>query len=270
MTGGTFSDLSAGTRVFADACSFVSMNSPLFYDGVNSVGLFQGTNLQIRLSASHGVQMSGGTLILNTCDIRKSTGSGVVCIDGCTASLTACDSGFDNGVSGVKCDTESRVLVANDGSFVRGDADNDLDVGGLPLQSYSDFILGEQPNTRFSAAQNSAIYFAPGGMSQVPTILLTAPFPLYILKPSDSVVLVNASTGPASVVLPPLASCAGRTYTIKKVDLGLFTVNIDGSGGIETIDGVSSYPLSVPYESIAVSAGVNLAGLPEWNVVAKV
>jgi len=259
MTGGTFTDLSAKTSVFAAACSFVSMVSPLFHDGANSVGLFQGTNLSVRLAGGHGVQMSGGKLILTTCDIRKSTGSGVVCTEGCTAFLTACDSGFDNGIAGVVSDTASRVLVADDGTFVRGDADHDLDVGGLPFQSYADFILGSQPNTRFSAAQSSAIYFAAGGTMQGAVITLTAG--PYFVTPSDDLILVDTSLGDVTVQLPPIASCLGRRYVIKKIDAPDNTVNITAFIP-ETIDGAASQPLNVQYQKMTI-----MAGAVEWSII---
>jgi len=270
MTSGTFTDLSAVTRVFANACAFTSMASGLFYDGVNSVGLFQGTNLLVSSAAGVGVHMSGGKLLLTICDITANGGAGIFCEDGCTANLVSCGSSVDNGGTGIVSLTGSRVSVADNGIFVTGAGNFDLQVGLLPVQSYANFILGSQPNTRFDAAQNSAIYFAPGGMSQVPTKLLTAPFPLYMLLPSDSVILVNGTAGASFVLLPPLQSCEGRQYTIKKVDPSGNPVSIDGFGGIQTIDGGLTYPLIAQYDSITIVAGVDLLGAPEWNVIAKV
>ena len=258
MTGGSFTDVSQKTSVFATACAFTGMLSPLFFDGVNGVGLFQGTNLLVTGGVGNNIQMSGGKLELTTCDVSLAGDNGIWLADGCIARLFGVDTSpfGDNSTTGLVCIVSSRASI--EATAVRG-ASGDLAVGSLPVQSWGDFHLGFVPFTRSSAADNAAVYESTLGTSQ-DLVTITSSTPVF-LNPDFKVVLVDALLAAKTVLLPPLASCFGRSYTIKKIDASIFVVTIDGFGG-ETIDGLPTRPLSVQYETMTV-----IAGFTEWSII---
>lgn len=59
---------------------------------------------------------------------------------------------------------------------------------------------------------------------------------------THNVVLCNNAAN-ITITLPPVAGCANRTYTIKKISNNAFTVTIDGNGA-ETIDGAATAVLA--------------------------
>jgi len=257
MTGGSFSDLSAKTSVFAAACAFTSMG-PLFFDGDHSVGLFTGGNLFVGGSLDSGVFMRGGTLTLSTCDIAGNGTNGIVMQEGATGSSKSLGSSVDNGGFGIVCDTSSRFQI--DGT-VNGAANNDLSVGGLPSQSWASFNTGILPFTRFSAAQNSAVYTAPGGTSQSDVKVITFADTPYAMTPVDSTILANAALGAISITLPNVISCFGRKYTFKKTDASINIVTIFGFP-FQSIDGSPSVFLPVQFDSLTMIA--NATG---WSII---
>lgn len=59
-------------------------------------------------------------------------------------------------------------------------------------------------------------------------------------------ILVDATTGAATINLPAVATCPGREYVIMKIDVSANVVTLDGSGG-ELINGAATQPISNQY-----------------------
>lgn len=72
------------------------------------------------------------------------------------------------------------------------------------------------------------------------------------LTTSHNFVLVDASSGPRIITLPPASANGGRDYTIKKSDASPNTVTIDGDGD-DTIDRAPTAVLTDQDEAIAVN-----------------
>lgn len=98
----------------------------------------------------------------------------------------------------------------------------------------------------------------------------------YLLKPSvvsvtsaysatdlDSVILVNATGGAITVTLPDTAVVTGKQLTIKKTDVSVNVVTVDGNGA-QTIDGAATASLAAQNKYISiVSDGT------AWHIVAN-
>ena len=68
---------------------------------------------------------------------------------------------------------------------------------------------------------------------------------------SESVILVDASSGAVTINLPAASGLSGREYTVKKIDSSTNIVTVDANGG-ETIDGVLTKLLYTENESVAI------------------
>jgi flagellar hook assembly protein FlgD len=73
----------------------------------------------------------------------------------------------------------------------------------------------------------------------------------YTATAADEVILVSAASGAVTITLPAASGAAGRRYTIKKTDVGLNTVTIDGNGS-ETIDGALTLVIANQYEAYTI------------------
>ena len=73
----------------------------------------------------------------------------------------------------------------------------------------------------------------------------------YTVLVTDRYIYVTASTDNNKVVALPAATGSGRILTIKKLDSSTATVTIDGNAS-ETIDGETTFVLSMQYESITI------------------
>lgn len=70
-------------------------------------------------------------------------------------------------------------------------------------------------------------------------------------------VLVDASGANRIITLPAAAGVTGIVYNIKKTDLSINTVTIDGNGA-ETIDGKTTKVITTQYENVTIqSDGAN-------------
>ena len=76
------------------------------------------------------------------------------------------------------------------------------------------------------------------------------------LSTIHNTVLANAVGGQFTINLPAVNSCAGRIYTIKKVDSSDYRVLIDPND-TETIDGKATYVLALQYEFVQVLSNGN-------------
>lgn len=68
---------------------------------------------------------------------------------------------------------------------------------------------------------------------------------------SDYLILADATAGNITVALPAAASSSGTTLVVKKTDVSVNTVTLDGNGA-ETIDGVTTKVLSAQYASLMI------------------
>jgi len=70
----------------------------------------------------------------------------------------------------------------------------------------------------------------------------------------------DATTGNITVNLPAISGIEGRIYNIKKIDVSINTVTIDGNGA-ETIDGATTLVIAFQYDAPEI-----IAGASEWHV----
>ena len=75
----------------------------------------------------------------------------------------------------------------------------------------------------------------------------------YTLTTTDFTVLGNASTGAITLTLPTAVGVSGQIYTLKKIDSSANVVTI-ATTSAQTIDGQSSYSLSLQYAGIQVQS----------------
>lgn len=81
------------------------------------------------------------------------------------------------------------------------------------------------------------------------------------LDSSYYTVLVDASGGARTITLPAAVNNSARIYIIKKTDSSGNSVTVDANAS-ETIDGATTYVLTVQYESITVQCdGSN------WHII---
>lgn len=85
----------------------------------------------------------------------------------------------------------------------------------------------------------------------------------YTVNVVDNTILVNAASGPITVTLIS-AAWTPNSYTVKKTDTSANAVTVAAQGG-QTIDGVSTYTLGTPYQSVTVVPPGGNGG--NWNVV---
>jgi hypothetical protein len=101
-----------------------------------------------------------------------------------------------------------------------------------------------------------------GGAIATPVAVVTSNI---TLTSAHSIVLGNASGGLFTITLPAANTCAGRSYTIKKIDATGNGAVVVGVTGFDLIDGTSVYALNSQFDFVAVvSDGVN-----RWYTVAK-
>lgn len=86
----------------------------------------------------------------------------------------------------------------------------------------------------------------------------------YTAVAADSTILANATGGNMVVALPTAVGIAGKIYTIKKTDVSVNTVTVDGSGA-QTIDGAATKVLATQYSTVTIqSNGTN------WSILSTV
>ena len=83
------------------------------------------------------------------------------------------------------------------------------------------------------------------------TIIGTGSSP-YTVQPGDSILLVDASGGAFTVLLPTNVLNKNRTLTVKKIDTSDFDVTLDGSASGALIDGDADFDLECEDESVDI------------------
>lgn len=68
---------------------------------------------------------------------------------------------------------------------------------------------------------------------------------------TDYLILANATGGAITVTLPPAAENEGRVIAVKKTDVSVNAVTVDGNGS-ETIDGATTKALASQYDVATV------------------
>jgi hypothetical protein len=68
---------------------------------------------------------------------------------------------------------------------------------------------------------------------------------------TESVILVDATSGAVVITLPAAAGVTNRIYQVKKVDSSVNAVTVDGNDA-ETIDGATTQVLSTQYEAVMI------------------
>jgi NADPH-dependent ferric siderophore reductase len=96
---------------------------------------------------------------------------------------------------------------------------------------------------------------------------LTTKTASYTATANDQTILVDATSGAATITLPAAASHLGRRYVVKKIDSSANAVTVDANAS-ETIDGVLTKVLREQYEAITIqSDGTNWYALSREKVV---
>jgi hypothetical protein len=75
----------------------------------------------------------------------------------------------------------------------------------------------------------------------------------YTLTATDSIILANAASGAVALTLPTAVGCAGRVYTLKKIDSSANAVTVATSAS-QTIDGASSQALAAQWNLVRVAS----------------
>jgi NDP-sugar pyrophosphorylase family protein len=79
----------------------------------------------------------------------------------------------------------------------------------------------------------------------------------YTILTSDEIIAADASSSAFTVTLPTAVGVAGQTYTIKRINTGSNAVTV-GTTSSQTIDGATTYALSIQYKYVkVVSNGTN-------------
>jgi hypothetical protein len=139
----------------------------------------------------------------------------------------------------------SRWEIQNTGNLLAF-ADNTYSIGALGAN---------RPSNVYAAQTVVAGGFAPS---------LATKTGAYTFTSSDTSILANASTAGFSVTLPASnATTAGRRYRLTKTDSSANVVTLATSNS-DTINGASSYALSLQYQYVAVETD----GVSSWTIVA--
>lgn len=91
----------------------------------------------------------------------------------------------------------------------------------------------------------------------------TAPVSSYVTTTSGNMYYaeVDASAASKTVVLPPVASCVGRVYVVKKSDNSANTVTLDGDGS-ELIDSAGTLVIATQNDAYSImSDGI------KWKII---
>jgi hypothetical protein len=156
----------------------------------------------------------------------------------------------------------SQVATVNNsiviGNFAYSTADNQMVLGNSDITTA--FISGAITGTAYGTGANTgttAYYLAvtsAGLIIEKSSIPATAITDVVVtntaidltLDATHRTVTVDATAANRTITLPAAASCSGRTYVIKKIDVSVNTVTIDGDGS-ETIDGAATVVISSQY-----------------------
>jgi hypothetical protein len=259
---GTFTNMSRGSKVVVTQSYFGSMDSPCFSDGESSPNEIQMTNCAVLDSTTDGVQVINGLLNMTECDVAGAADDGVFGLRQATLKLTGVGSSVDNGNNGI---------YLQNGSVCEVDATTSLEgavnaillgVNGVAYSTFAVFRTGSPPYSAMAEGENSSIWQdAQGGSpSTIPLPVLVTTTP-YNQKSSDTYILVDATIEPIQINLLPVASFAGKTLVVKKIDASANTVTIQCDGA-ETIDGENTRPLLIQYQGVTI-----LSGPSEWSVI---
>lgn len=74
----------------------------------------------------------------------------------------------------------------------------------------------------------------------------------YTVTGADDVIFLDASGGAFNLTLPTAASVGGIEYNFKKIDNSANVITVDLTGGGDDIDGATTYPISLQYETLTV------------------
>ncbi|MEO8678137.1 MAG: hypothetical protein ABI665_03770 [Vicinamibacterales bacterium] len=74
----------------------------------------------------------------------------------------------------------------------------------------------------------------------------------YAITATDDVILVDCTSGPVAIYLPPAGTTPKKRYDIKKIDASANAVNVISLGG--EVDGTPGLFLDVQYRSLTVQA----------------
>lgn len=101
--------------------------------------------------------------------------------------------------------------------------------------------------------KGSALTFAEmdenfAGTSRIATVTANT-----TLTSAHYTVLVDATGGNRTITLPAAAGATGRVYNVKKIDVSVNTVTLDGNGA-EPIDADPTLVLTVQWQSVTIQS----------------
>lgn len=123
--------------------------------------------------------------------------------------------------------------------------------GAQTINGASTYTLTKQYET-LTITSNGANWDIWGTYAQ-PSTTISTKTGAYTVVPQDKVVLCDTTAGAFTVTLPPVATSAGTTVTIKKVSSDANLLTIDGNSS-ETIDGVLNMGITTQYSFLTLSA----------------
>ena len=113
---------------------------------------------------------------------------------------------------------------------------------------YNKRSLPDQPEEMkdFLGRELNVIDRAIKSATLTPTRAVAADFTVTL---DDEVVVVDATAGALTITLPNVRRAWGRKFFVKKVDASANVVTV---GSASLIDGATTFPLNVQYESVTV------------------
>lgn len=91
----------------------------------------------------------------------------------------------------------------------------------------------------------------------------------YTIKATDYRILVDASSGPITITMPPVVGFfsddTGQDFIIQKIDSSSNKVTVDGNGS-ETINGTAECDLLFQYESVQPTATDKTQTGSDWLI----
>lgn len=114
---------------------------------------------------------------------------------------------------------------------------------------YPGLNVNNNGNVAVGTTSTTSRLHVEGAMSTAIKTVSTAG--TYTVTPRDSTLLVNATGGSITILLPACSGCTGRMYVIKRIDSSGNSISVTSDGG-ELIDGSATYSLTTIYQKIKV------------------
>ena len=260
---GRFSGVPAGSEVLAIGSYFHHMFQPLFFSSGFGPSLLRLINCKVDEARSNpGIKMFGGALNLSTVDVANNASNGILLEGGCNAILSTVKSSLANNQTGLS--VQHATVTVNSGTDLAGSSE-DLKVGALVIGTWAaNFRAGSAPFGVNNAQSNSLVIEGGAGITTAPQGAVRATVATSVTATkADQTILADATAGAVTVTLPSPVTCLGQEFTIKKTDVSINSVTVDG--GAFFIDAALTKVLAAQYSSVTLTASATA-----WQIKAQI